>query len=86
VKKLTQDVLAEITLPIGWTATNLKEQIDWYPSKKGNFSLWKLLTMIFGWFVSGIAISMGAPFWFQVLGKVVNVRNTGKPNLSAAKK
>jgi hypothetical protein len=86
VKKLTQDVLAEITLPIGWTATNLKEQIDWYPSKKGNFSLWKLLTMISGWFVSGIAISMGAPFWFQVLGKVVNVRNTGKPNLSAAKK
>ena len=86
VKKQTQDVLGEITLPIGWTAANLKQQIDWYPSKQGNFSLWRLLTMICGWFVSGIAISMGAPFWFQVLGKVVNVRNTGKPNVSAAKK
>lgn len=86
VKKPTQDVLAEITLPIGWTATNLKQQIDWYPSKPGNFSLWRLLTMICGWFVSGVAISMGALFWFEVLGKVVNVRNTGKSNVSATKK
>lgn len=35
-------------------------------------------TQVFGWLISGIAISMGAPFWFDLLGKVVNVRNTGK--------
>jgi hypothetical protein len=28
--------------------------------------------------VSGIAIAMGAPFWFDLLGKVMNVRNAGK--------
>ena len=33
--------------------------------------------MILGWSLSGLAIAMGAPFWFDVLGKVVNVRNTG---------
>jgi hypothetical protein len=36
-----------------------------------------LLRVIAGWFLSGIAISMGAPFWFDLLGKVMNVRNTG---------
>ncbi|NDJ18950.1 hypothetical protein [Myxacorys almedinensis] len=36
-----------------------------------------LLRMLSGWGVSGIAIAMGAPFWFDLLGKVVNVRNSG---------
>lgn len=35
--------------------------------------------VIFGWIVSAFAISMGAPFWFDLLGKVMNVRNAGKP-------
>jgi hypothetical protein len=35
------------------------------------------LRMMCGWAVSGIAIAMGAPFWFDLLGKLVNVRNSG---------
>lgn len=85
-KKQTEQVLADIALPIGWTAINLEQQIDWHPTKTYDFSIWKFLTMIFGWFVSGVAISMGAPFWFDLLGKVVNVRNTGKVPKSAPKK
>ncbi len=34
--------------------------------------------MAIGWLSAGFAISMGAPFWFEVLNKLVNVRNTGK--------
>lgn len=30
-----------------------------------------------GWFISGLAIAMGAPFWFDLLSKIMNVRNTG---------
>jgi hypothetical protein len=42
------------------------------------------LQMVAGWLVSAIAVAMGAPFWFDLLGKVVNVRNTGgKPTPSA---
>lgn len=41
--------------------------------------------MVSGWLVSGIAISMGAPFWFDLLGKVVNVRNTGSKPKSTEK-
>lgn len=36
------------------------------------------LRMFSGWIVSGVAIAMGAPFWFDLLGKVVNVRNAGE--------
>jgi hypothetical protein len=36
---------------------------------------------IVGWLISGIFISFGAPFWFELLDRVVNVRGTGaKPN------
>lgn len=35
------------------------------------------LRIILGWLLSGIAIAMGAPFWFDLLSKVMNVRNTG---------
>ncbi len=39
--------------------------------------------MLSGWFLSGIAIAMGAPFWFDLLGRLMNVRNTGgKPKSS----
>ena len=36
------------------------------------------LRMFAGWLVSGVAIAMGAPFWFDLLGKIVNVRNAGE--------
>jgi hypothetical protein len=35
------------------------------------------LRMLSGWWISGVAIAMGAPFWFDLLGKIVNVRNAG---------
>jgi hypothetical protein len=45
---------------------------------------WPAFKMFLGWFLSGLAIAMGAPFWFDLLGKVVNVRNSGgKPAAKA---
>ena len=46
-----------------------------------SLSLKKIIRWTFiliGWIVSGIAISMGAPFWFDMINRIVNVRNTGK--------
>jgi hypothetical protein len=42
--------------------------------------------VIAGWLLSGVAISMGAPFWFDLLGKVMNVRNTGAKPPAAEQK
>jgi len=44
------------------------------------------LRILFGWIVTGVAIAMGAPFWFDLLGKFINVRNSGgKPASPEAK-
>ena len=33
--------------------------------------------MIVGWLLTVAAISLGAPFWFDLLGKIVHLRASG---------
>ncbi len=35
------------------------------------------LTKALGWLITALAISLGAPFWFDVLKKIVNIRSSG---------
>jgi hypothetical protein len=65
-------------LPIGW---NDKPWFDGEQIKAQNG--W--LQAILGWLMTGVAVAMGAPFWFDLLGKFINVRNTGKPISSNTK-
>ncbi|HEX8456545.1 MAG TPA: glycoside hydrolase domain-containing protein [Pyrinomonadaceae bacterium] len=37
------------------------------------------LTKLFGLFLTGVALSLGAPFWFDVLNKFIVIRSTVKP-------
>jgi hypothetical protein len=55
-----------LQLPIGWTDAQS------YTS----FRVWPL--MIAGWLLTALAATLGAPFWFDVLNKVMNVRSTIK--------
>lgn len=32
----------------------------------------------FGWLITAIAVSLGAPFWFDALNRFMNIRNTGR--------
>jgi hypothetical protein len=43
-----------------------------------DFSGW-LLFKIFGLLISAFAVSLGAPFWFDLLSKFVNIRGAGVP-------
>jgi hypothetical protein len=46
-----------------------------HPSQKGGFMTF------FGWVLTAFAISLGAPFWFDLLNKVIKMRSTGnKPD------
>jgi uncharacterized protein (UPF0333 family) len=78
LKNETDKVLTDISLPIGWNPNNLDQQVYIVTNNKKIVHWPNVLTMLAGWFISGIAISMGAPFWFDLLSKVVNVRNSGK--------
>lgn len=78
LKNQTDVALTDVSLPLGWTDTNLRQQAI---TQRGGFPLFKYLSMFAGWVLSGVAIAMGAPFWFDILNKIVNVRNSGKsPN------
>ncbi|MBW4609253.1 MAG: hypothetical protein KME22_19125 [Hassallia sp. WJT32-NPBG1] len=78
IREQADRALDNVALPIGWSDVNLNQQIAWTPNKNQSFPFLKILTMIPGWIFSGIAIGMGAPFWFDLLGKFVNVRNVGR--------
>jgi hypothetical protein len=54
----------------------------WPPfSQTKSFNLKRFFQALIGWMATTLAIHMGAPFWFDLLGKVVNVRSTGsKPD------
>ena len=41
---------------------------------------------VIGWLLSAVAVSLGAPFWFDTLNRVMNLRNAGKaPDQPASK-
>lgn len=55
--------------PLGWahTGSHAPPELSEWPLK------------IFGILISGIAVALGAPFWFDLLNKIVNLRLTGNP-------
>jgi hypothetical protein len=80
----SQFIVDFASLPIGWTRENLNEQFDlkrWNSSISGEIQgglmSFEIAQTILGWMITAIAISMGAPFWFDLLKKIINVRNTG---------
>lgn len=58
-------------LPIGWPVSE--------PGTKdvasGAVELWPWLSRGVGWLLTALALSLGAPFWFDLLNKLVNMRH-----------
>jgi hypothetical protein len=73
VKVALDNVLNDVSLPLGWNAANVRQQGAIAPT-----SLSFVLHRLAGWLVTGIALSMGAAFWYDLLSKVMRVRNTGR--------
>ena len=64
-------------LPLGWRHPwHFYEDYFRVAPKDAAFSA---LTLLAGWLVTALAISFGAPFWFDTLNKFVVVRSTIKP-------
>jgi flavin-binding protein dodecin len=56
------DQIEQLKLPIGWDSANTRGEI------------W---SRIAGWLVTVLAVTLGAPFWFDALGKLSRLRGTG---------
>jgi hypothetical protein len=54
-----------LKLPIGWPDPAFGR--EWY-------------MRILGWLITGFAISFGAPFWFDLLNRMMVIRSTVKPH------
>ncbi|WP_051710922.1 hypothetical protein [Andreprevotia chitinilytica] len=70
-----KDAIAGLNaLPIGWTAETWDQLQQTTP----------LLLMFAGWFLTACSSLFGAPFWFDLLQKITNLRGAGpKPQTQA---
>lgn len=66
-------------LPIGWSDAPARPDHGWYLSWSGRGQ--KLL----GWLMTAVAVMLGAPFWFDLLGKFVQLRSAGNKPKSPTK-
>jgi hypothetical protein len=61
--------------------------LGWHETPKNDsasfWSIWP--ARLLGWMLTILAISLGAPFWFDMLNKLVNIRSAGKSPDEAAK-
>jgi hypothetical protein len=72
IKSAVNQQLDTLPLPIGWDSINTKEQA----SADKEWSV-PFLRRAIGWLISGVALSMGASFWYDLLKRIVQVRTTG---------
>jgi hypothetical protein len=66
----TLGTLQQLGIPLGWEAMPKKE--EW-------------VNKIIGLLLTALAISLGAPFWFDVLNRVSKIRSTGATAATATK-
>lgn len=66
--------LEQLDLPLGWAN-------DMARPTEGDFGVWLLYTLqkIAGLLITAFAVTQGAPFWFDLLNKVTNLRSAGRP-------
>jgi hypothetical protein len=70
--------LAGLKLPIGWGESIPRPVLGKYGSGLGSWGrFWQPLL---GLLITAFAVSLGAPFWFDVLNKFMVIRSTVKPH------
>lgn len=89
-KRIKENVkeLGGLGLPVGWgwasdcnpNGVSNPKAIPEFDGDKLAGSIGNWLSKLFGWFITGMAVSLGAPFWFDILNKIMVVRSTVKPH------
>ena len=74
VQAAIDQALEEIPFPLGYGDRVVQQQLE----AEDTWPVPVVQRRFLGWLVSGFAISMGSTFWFNVLKRVANIRNTGE--------
>ena len=64
--------LRKLRLPLGWSADLDYGALGW-------------LSRVAGWLLTAAAVSLGAPFWFDLLNKFMNARSALRPDARPTK-
>jgi hypothetical protein len=79
--------LDKLDLPIGWRygvegVRRDQSAMDAVGSTTAIGPRWasRWITASLGWLITALAVSLGAPFWFDLLNKVMVIRSTVKPH------
>ena len=85
--------VAQAGLPIGWATfsacAGARPACNWWQARgitstTGN-SVWQILLVVVGFLITIVALTPGARFWFDLLGKLGTLRSTGpKPTSSSS--
>jgi hypothetical protein len=67
------DTLAALHLPVGWDANSddFLVHLKTWSWDRGDFGT------LFGWLLTALLVMLGAPFWFDLLNKLVALRTSG---------
>lgn len=82
IPELQRELQDSIGLPIGWSETSLQAIAREYPLDPGAAPLAAFfagVTLLLGYVAVAFAAMLGAPFWFDVLNRVMVIRSTVKP-------
>jgi hypothetical protein len=78
----TTDPAAELDslpVPLGWHLATAENDPQGFPFYWDRSMWWSLLSKLIGLTLTAVAISFGAPFWFDTLSKLARLRNGGAP-------
>ena len=78
----TLNSLGNLGLPIGWNGKpKLSATMKEFQGIGDPVREWALAVYVhwFGWLLTAVAISLGAPFWFDLLNKFITIRSSLKP-------
>ncbi|MBL7489795.1 hypothetical protein I6A60_20590 [Frankia sp. AgB1.9] len=64
--------IGALQIPFGWTRSHAASDPRTLPNDAGGWAL-----KVLGWLIAVAALAAGAPFWFDLLGRLVNMRSTG---------
>jgi len=71
--------LRKLPVPLGWHLASERHDPQGFPFYEQPSMAWSLLAKLIGLTLTAVAISFGAPFWFDTLSKLARLRNSGAP-------
>ena len=81
--------LQSLSLPLGWNALHMpwrdapvmvRDLAGKLGMQDGPVSTVEILSTLLGWLLTAMAVTLGAPFWFDLLNQFMVVRSTIKPS------